>query len=158
MCLRRLPVVAGESQLLSLMESSNPLETGLLRLRQKLVLFVANGLLLLQKIGEIKDEDKKVLYQCILDKFEIDLSRPNVKHTVDTMLKNRHKNWRHKLYKFYKEFPPQEASQHLPKYVKQNDWDHLCERFSNDKFQQWGVVLKIEESTHIFNIPQERSM
>ncbi|KAK9288364.1 hypothetical protein L1049_016817 [Liquidambar formosana] len=60
-----------------------------------------------------------------IDKFEIDLSRPNVKHTVDTMLKNRHKNWRHKLYKFYKEFPPQEASQHLPKDVKQNDWDHL---------------------------------
>ncbi|KAK9267622.1 hypothetical protein L1049_010053 [Liquidambar formosana] len=86
--------------------------------------------------AEIKDEDKKVLYQHILDKFEIDLNRPNVKHTVDMMLKDRYKNWRHKLYKFYKEFPPEEASQHLLEDVKQNDWDHLCERFSSDKFQE----------------------
>ncbi|KAK9270216.1 hypothetical protein L1049_025792 [Liquidambar formosana] len=77
------------------------------------------------------------------DKFEIDLYRPNVKHTVDMMLKDRHKNWRHKLYKFYKEFPPEEASQHLPEDVKQNDWDHLCERFSSDKFQVQLYSVKL---------------
>lgn len=64
------------------------------------------------------------------------MSREHVREAVDSSLKDRFKDRRHKLHLYYLSLPEGVNKREYPeKTVTQVEWESLCEHFESEKFK-----------------------
>lgn len=76
---------------------------------------------------KVPEEEKLLIYQRLLAKFELQLDCPRVRDLLNHLACERYKNWRHGMHKHYKKFSSMEEALKIPfENVLPDDWDWLC--------------------------------
>ncbi|KAK9214630.1 hypothetical protein WN944_006624 [Citrus x changshan-huyou] len=87
--------------------------------------------------GAIPDEEKKVVFERLLTKFEFDMSMPHILNYVNSSMVERYSDHRYNCHKHFKKYAtPSEARRHAYKNISQQDWDWLCNHFESDEFKR----------------------
>ncbi|KDO39328.1 hypothetical protein CISIN_1g041788mg, partial [Citrus sinensis] len=85
----------------------------------------------------IPDEEKKVVFEQLLTKFEFDMSMPHILNYVNSSMAKRYSDHRYNCHKHFKKYAtPSEARQHAYRKNSQQDWAWLCNHFESDEFKR----------------------
>ncbi|KAJ8644557.1 hypothetical protein MRB53_006305 [Persea americana] len=107
----------------------------------------------------VKQEQRQIFYDRILEKFDIDLHDSRLKKAVNSYLALTFKNYRNRLHSHYKRFGNHEVASQKPyEGVSQEDWEMCCNRFCSDDFQRDAPIGRIElwKKTH-YSLEKDRS-
>ncbi|KAK9226128.1 hypothetical protein WN943_011175 [Citrus x changshan-huyou] len=73
--------------------------------------------------GAIPDEEKKVVFERFLTKFEFDMSMPHILNYVNSSMAERYLDHRYNCHKHFKKYAtPSEARRHAYRNISQQDW------------------------------------
>ncbi|KAF9611902.1 hypothetical protein IFM89_036685 [Coptis chinensis] len=101
---------------------------------------------------DVTDDQRKSLHKLVLEKFDMDIHLPHVETTVNNYIRDRFRDHRCALHKYYVRIPNNvNKRQHPFNGVSQDSWERWCDLWETDKFKDVSTHNQYSRSCLVVN-------